>query len=140
MSRAVAPIVRRSFTANSEETGSLPAWWSATVTIVTAPVSHLTHPSRVLLPPLPAALWPAQLAIALAAGSLLVTPGLWLVPCHAGICRPGAKRAHRRRHRRDQLAGLGPHAALLVHPDGTTAMTGAMAALIALIHQREENQ
>jgi hypothetical protein len=87
MSRAVAPIVRRSFTANSEETGSLPAWWSATVTIVTAPVSHLTHPSRVLLPPLPAALWPAQLAIALAAGSLLVTPGLWLVPCHAGICR-----------------------------------------------------
>ena len=78
MSRAVAPIVRRSFTANSEETGSLPAWWSATVTIVTAPASHLTHPSRLLPPPLPPAPWPAQLAIALAAGSLLATTGLWL--------------------------------------------------------------
>lgn len=41
----------------------------------------------------------------------------------------------------DWLGGLDSHAALLVHPDGTTAMTRAMAALIqpaVPVHQRED--
>ncbi|MBV9058239.1 MAG: FAD:protein FMN transferase [Pseudonocardiales bacterium] len=41
----------------------------------------------------------------------------------------------------DWLAGLDSHAALLVHPDGTTAVTSAMATLIQPVssaHQRED--
>ncbi len=43
----------------------------------------------------------------------------------------------------DWLAGLDSHAALLVHPDGSTAMTSAMATLIQPVssaHQREDFQ